>query len=150
MAWVLRSGLDWLLANAAGMQQPLLQFIEDGDGSFGPHVLPPPPAAQAKDALKALLQLRSQGLQAPLLFAPYTGWAIYNADPDKREKAAREKWYGSERSWGERDGEALQLALRGADPFADAATTNRFIHNSLSIFTALREGRVLAETEVQA
>ncbi|MBN8798655.1 MAG: exodeoxyribonuclease V subunit gamma, partial [Stenotrophomonas nitritireducens] len=150
VAWVLRSGLDWLLANAAGVPLPLLQFIDAGDGGFGPHVLPPPSAEQARSALKALLQLRWQGLQAPLPFAPYTGWAIYNADPDKREKAAREKWYGSERSWGERDGEALQLALRGADPFADAATTNRFIHNSLSIFTALREGRVLARTEMQA
>jgi len=149
VAWVLRSGLDWLLANAAGLPTPLLQFIDGGDGGFGPHALPALPAAQARDALKALLQLRSQGLRAPLPFAPYTGWAIYTADPDKREKAAREKWHGSDRSWGERDGEALQLALRGADPFADAATANSFIHNSLLVFTALREGRVLAETEVR-
>jgi exodeoxyribonuclease V gamma subunit len=150
VAWVLRSGLDWLLANAAGVPLPLLQFIDAGDGGFGPHVLPPPPAEQARSALKALLQLRWQGLQAPLPFAPYTGWAIYNADPDAREKTAREKWHGSERSWGERDGEALQLALRGADPFADPATTNRFIHNSLLVFTALREARVSAGSEDRA
>jgi exodeoxyribonuclease V gamma subunit len=150
VAWVLRSGLDWLLANAAGVPLPLLQFIDAGDGGFGPHVLPPPSAEQARSALKALLQLRWQGLQAPLPFAPYTGWAIYNADPDAREKTAREKWHGSERSWGERDGEALQLALRGADPFADPATTNRFIHNSLLVFTALREARVPAGSEDRA
>ncbi len=146
VAWVLRSGLDWLLANAAGEGRPLLQFFDDGAGNHGPHALPALPAGQAKNALKALLHLRFQGLQAPLPFAPYTGWAIYNAEADKREKAGRDKWNGSERSWGERNGEALQLALRGADPFASAATTNRFIHNSLLIFTALREGRVLPES----
>ena len=149
VGWVLRSGLEWLLANAAGQGTPLLQFFDDGQGQHGPHTLPALPEEQAKAALKALLRLRLQGLQAPLAFAPYSGWAIYNAAPDKREKAGRDKWNGSDRSWGERHGEALQLALRGADPFADATTTNNFIHNSLLIFTALREGRVL-DTEDRA
>ena len=150
VAWVLRSGLDWLLANAAGQAQPLLQFFDDGQGQHGPHALPALPAEQAQNALKALLHLRSQGLQAPLLFAPYSGWAIYNAEADKRAKAGFDKWNGSERSWGERNGEALQLALRGADPFASSTTANRFIHNSLLIFTALREGRVLPDMEDEA
>ena len=90
---------DWLLANAAGQAQPLLQFFDDGQGQHGPHALPALPAEQAQNALKALLHLRSQGLQAPLLFAPYSGWAIYNAEADKREKAGFDKWNGSERSW---------------------------------------------------
>ncbi|MGB3393184.1 MAG: exodeoxyribonuclease V subunit gamma [Stenotrophomonas sp.] len=147
VAWVLRSGLDWLLANAAGAPLPLVQFFDDGHGGHGPHTLPALPVEQALAALKALLHLRLQGLQAPLAFAPYSGWAIYNAEPEKREKAGRDKWNGSERSWGERNGEAARLALRGSDPFASAATTNSFIHNSLLIFTALREGRVLPEME---
>ncbi|MCL7714813.1 exodeoxyribonuclease V subunit gamma [Stenotrophomonas mori] len=150
VAWVLRSGLDWLLANAAGEGRALLQFVDDGHGDHGPHILPPVPAGQARDALKALMRLRSRGLQAPLPFAPYTGWAIYGAPPDKRMRAALEKWNGSERSWGEREGQALQLAFRGADPFASAATANSFIHNSLVVFTALREGRALEPGEVPA
>ena len=145
VAHVLRSGLDWLLVNAAGAQSPMLQFHDNGQGGHGPHRLPALSREEAKTALKALLQLRSKGMQAPLLFAPYTGWEIYNADPDKRESAAHARWFGSEHSWGERNGEALQLALRGADPFASPATAHRFIHNALLIFTALREGRVLPD-----
>ncbi len=142
VAYVMRGGLDWLLANAAGAGLPLLQFHDGGPAGPGPHVLPALPAEQARNALKALLQLRLDGLQAPLLFAPYTGWEIYNSDAEGREKAAHARWYGGDYSWGERDGEALRLALRGADPFASESTAHRFIHNSLLIFSALREGRV--------
>ncbi|KRG41512.1 exodeoxyribonuclease V subunit gamma [Stenotrophomonas pictorum JCM 9942] len=149
VAYVLRSGLDWLLANAAGAQLPLLQFHDDGEARYGPHGLPALPVEPAKAALKALLQLRLQGLQEPLLFAPYTGWEIYNSDAEGREKAARARWYRSDFSWGEGEGEALQLALRGTDPFASETTAHRFIHNSLLIFTALREGRVLPDFDTE-
>lgn len=142
---VLRGGLDWLLANAAGAGLPLLQFHDAGVAGPGPHVLPAVPQQQAKKALKALLQLRSEGLQAPLLFAPYTGWDVYNSAADEREKAAHARWYGGDYSWGEGRGEAVQLALRGADPFANQTTAHRFIHNSLLIFSALCEGKVLAD-----
>ena len=145
VAYVLRGGLDWLLANAAGAGLPLLQFHDGGQDGHGPHALPAPSPEAAQSALKALLQLRSDGLQAPLLFAPYTGWEIYNAAAENREKSARARWYGGDYSWGERDGEALRLALRGSDPFVAEDTTHRFIHNSLLIFSALREGRVRAE-----
>jgi len=43
-----------------------------------------------------------------------------------------------------------EATARGADPFADPATTNRFIHNSLLVFTALREARVPAGSEDRA
>ncbi len=145
---MLRDGLDWLLVSANDDDKPrlpLLQFHDDDSGNYGPHVRQPLDSETAKKALKALLRLRSDGLQAPLLFAPYTGWDIYSSDEGRREKAGRDRWNGSERSWGERDGEALQLALRGVDPFASQTTAHRFIHNSLLIFTALNEGRVLPD-----
>jgi len=149
VAYVLRGGLDWLLANAAGTPSAMLQFHDNGQAGYGPHHLPELSPEAAQTALKALLQLRSEGMQQPLLFAPYTGWDIYNAADDKRESAAQARWFGSEHSWGERNGEALQLALRGRDPFASPATAHRFIHNALLIFTALREGRVLPDFDDQ-
>ena len=147
VAYVVRAGLDWLLANAAGAMLPLLQFHDGGQAGHGPHTLPALPREQAKTALKALLQLRHDGFKTPLLFAPYTGWDIYNSDADGREKAAHARWYGGDYSWGERNGEALQLALRGLDPFASENTAHRFIHNSLLIFSALREGKVPVESD---
>jgi len=149
VAYVLRGGLDWLLRNAAGVPTALLQFHDNGQAGYGPHRLPELSPEAAQTALKALLRLRSEGMQAPLLFAPYTGWDIYNAEEDKRENAAQSRWFGSEHSWGERNGEALQLALRGSDPFASPITTHRFIHNALLIFTALREGRVLPDFDAE-
>jgi len=138
----IRSGLDWLLVNAAGHALPLLQFCDDGDGHFGPHLLPALAAEDARAALALLLYLRRDGLRAPLLFAPATGWEIWTAaKPDQREQKARTKWYGSERTWGESSGEALQLVFRGADPFASEPSTRTFIDTSLKIFSALREGK---------
>jgi len=140
----IRTGLDWLFVNAAGHHLPALQFCDNGEGDYGPHRLPALPVEQAQRALALLLQLRQQGAHAPLLFAPYTGWEIWNAKPEQREKTARAKWYGGDHVWGESSGEALQLAFRGADPFASEVGTRTFIHNSVLMFTALREGRVLA------
>jgi len=140
----IRTGLDWLLINAAGHDLPALQFCDHGDGDHGPHLLPALPARQAQAALHLLLQLRRQGVQAPLLFAPYTGWDIWNAKPEQRAQKARARWYGSDHVWGESSSEALQLAFRGADPFASEEGTQHFIENSLAIFSALREGRALS------
>lgn len=143
MSYMLRSGLDWLLANAAGAQLPLLQFHDGELAGPGPHIRPALSEEAAKKALKALLRLRAQGLQAPLSFAPYTGWDVYRSDDEDREKVARERWHGGDFKWGEGQSEAFRQALRGTDPFADADATHTFIHNSLLIFTALCEGRVL-------
>ncbi|MEZ0471346.1 exodeoxyribonuclease V subunit gamma [Luteimonas salinilitoris] len=148
----IRAGLDWLLANAAGADLPLVQFHDGGDAGAGPHALPAPSPDEAMAALRVLLQLRDDGLRAPLLFGPYTGWAIWNAEPDRRERAARDAWHGSDRSWGEANGDSYRLALRGRDPFADAADFERLVHNSLRVFAAVREGQVRddADGEVAA
>lgn len=145
----IRNGLDWLLANAAGDTLPLVQFHDSGEDGLGPHVLPPLPPEQAQQVLRRLLQLRNEGLRAPLLYAPSTGWALYTALPAKREAEGRARWYGSDRSWAESSGAGYQLALRGHDPFASADSYRQLLHNSFVVFTAVREGRVFAGFDEQ-
>lgn len=138
----IRHGLDWLLLAASGFGRPLVQFHATEQDGIGPHITPPPPPEQACAALRLLLALYQQGLQAPLLFAPSTGWEIYTAAPDKRQAAAAKRWYPSDFGWGERTGEAIALALRGRDPLADPEDFSRFVDNSLAIYTALCDGQV--------
>lgn len=138
----IRQGLDWLLANAAGDARSLVQFHEAGDDGLGPHTLPPLDTERARQVLRRLLQLRGEGLRAPLLYGPSTGWVLYTASEAKREVEGRAKWHGSDRSWGESTGAGYQLALRGHDPFASADSYRQLLHNSFVVFTAVREGRV--------
>jgi exodeoxyribonuclease V gamma subunit len=140
----IRQGLDWLLANAAGDALPLVQFHEAGDDGLGPHVLPPLDPGQARQVLRRLLQLRSEGLRAPLLYGPSTGWVLYTSAEAKRETEGWAQWHGSDRRWGESSGAGYQLALRGRDPFANADSYRQLLHNSFVVFTAVREGRVFA------
>jgi exodeoxyribonuclease V gamma subunit len=153
----IRDGLDWLLASAAGLALPLVQFHEGGrkpasGHPFGPHVRPPLAPDQARTALRHLLWLREQGLREPLPFAPYSGWEFFAAAPDMEAglKEAAKKWCGSERSWSEGSGDALRLALRGCDPFTDDATRLRFADLSMSIYLAVTQGEVYAGTDPDA
>ena len=153
----IRDGLDWLLASASGLALPLVQFHEGGrkpvsGHPFGPHVRPPLPPDQARTVLRHLLWLREQGLREPLPFAPYSGWEFFAAAPDMEAglKEAAKKWYGSERSWSEGNGDALRLALRGCDPFTDDATRLRFADLSMSIYLAVTQGEVYAGTDPDA
>src|SRR5690606_40738738 len=138
----LRDGLDWLLANASGHPHALVQFHDVGDGPERCDRPALDPAA-ARDALRALLHLRRQGLREPLPWGPYTGWSYYSADrPDAALKKARERWEGGYDRWGERDGEAFRLTLRGRNLFDDAEVFQRFEEVNTRIFRALVEGRV--------
>jgi exodeoxyribonuclease V gamma subunit len=148
----IRDGLDWLLASAAGVGMPLVQFHDAGDAGVGPHARAPLEAGQARQVLRRLLALRRDGLREPLPFAPYSGWELFRAAPDleKGLKAAAAKWYGSERSWAEGEGEALRLALRGRDPFADPAMRLRFVDLAMAIYLAVTEGVLHAGTDADA
>lgn len=138
---VIRQGLDWLLANAAGDALPLVQFHDGGDAGPGPHALPALTVPAARAALRALLQLRQRGLREPLRFAPYTGWVLFNAPVEKQRSEGWKQWHGSDRTWGEANSDAWQLLLRGADPFADDASYADLLRNSQVVFSAVREGR---------
>ena len=145
---VIRSGFDRLLANAAGAALPLVRF-HAADSGVGPHVAPALDADIARDALRALLRLRRDGLRAPLLYGPRTGWALWNApeDEDKRRTAAYTAWHGNDHAWGEATGEAMRLALRGRDPFADDGAYAELVDTSARVFAALCMGMADADAD---
>src|SRR5690606_24495280 len=136
---MIRSGLDRLLANAAGAALPLVQFHE-ADG-LGPHAARALSAEAARDALRTLLQLRRAGLRAPLLYGPRTGWAIWNASNDDRmRRAAFDAWHGNDHAWGEATSDSMRLALRGRDPFANASDYETLVDTCQRVFAAVCAG----------
>ena len=99
------------------------------------------PGLSAIDALHALVALRRDGLRRPLPFAPYSAWELFTAtDAARGVNEAASKWRGREGGWAERDSEALRLALRGRDPFADAAALEEFAGLAFVIFGAVTRG----------
>lgn len=142
-------GLDWLVSSALGDARPLAQLAH---WDQGPAVRerPPLPAARAREALRALLALRAAGLREPLPVQARSAWLWYSAPCDDEAaeaaawKAAREQWHGSERKWGEVNSAAVQLALRGRDPFRDEADGARFRELATRLFDAVVHGRVAA------
>ncbi len=140
---VIRHGLDWLLASAAGLRQPLVEFHDGGEAGFGPHPRGPIASTQAREALKHLLALRDRGLREPLPFAPYAGWALHQAEDGRKGlQEAQKKWHGSERSFAEGSADAPRLALRGRDPFADDDGQRAFADLSFAVFAAVTAGQV--------
>ncbi|HLT44533.1 MAG TPA: exodeoxyribonuclease V subunit gamma [Luteimonas sp.] len=140
-ASVIRHGLDWLLASAAGKALPMVEFHDDGNGDLGPHVRDALDPAQAKEALRMLLKLRRQGLREPLVFAPRSAWKFHDAANGERGiQAARSQWLGGPRHWGEGTQPAWQLALRARDPFSDAEALRQFLWNAGVVFTVVEQG----------
>ncbi|MGJ4731010.1 exodeoxyribonuclease V subunit gamma, partial [Luteimonas sp. SDU101] len=147
----IRNGLDWLLASAAGLDKPLVEFHEDRDLGAGPHLRPPLDPAQARAVLRRLVALREAGLRSPLPFAPYSGWELFRAgDLRKGLEAAAKKWHGSDFGWAESSGEALRLALRGCDPFRDEALQVAFIDLAMGIYLAVVKGEIYTGTDPAA
>jgi exodeoxyribonuclease V gamma subunit len=139
---VIRDGLDWLLANAAGHGCDFVRIHDLGKGAVR-ETLPAPGIDVARDALRSLLRLRTEGLAEPLPWAPYSGWEwfAHRDSPLRARKAARERWHGSNGGWAEGRSEALRLAMRGRDLFVDPQLWHRFEQASSTIFIALTEGR---------
>ena len=140
----IRNGLDWLLASAAGVELPFVEFHEDVDTGIGPHRRPPLSRESAIDALHALVALRREGLRRPLPFAPYSAWELFVApDAERGLRNAASRWRGGDKQWAEGDSAALQLAFRGRDPFADAAAREEFIELAFVVFGAVTAGEAL-------
>ena len=140
----IRNGLDWLLASAAGVELPFVEFHEDVDTGIGPHRRPPLSRESAIDALHALVALRREGLRRPLPFAPYSAWELFTAaDAERGLRNAASRWRGGDKQWAEGDSAALQLAFRGRDPFADAAAREEFIELAFVVFGAVTAGEAL-------
>ena len=142
---VIRNGLDWLFASAAGEALRFFEFYEDKERGIGPHERTLLEPAQARDALRVLLDLRSKGLRQPLLFAPRSGWTYYGAKTaDSGLKAARNQWMGGEKVWAEGGQPAYALALRARDPFANRAALTEFVRITTAVFAALDSGISIA------
>ena len=140
----IRNGLAWLLASAAGVELPFVEFHEDVDTGIGPHRRPPLSRESAIDALHALVALRREGLRRPLPFAPYSAWELFVApDAERGLRNAASRWRGGDKQWAEGDSAALQLAFRGRDPFADAAAREEFIELAFVVFGAVTAGEAL-------
>lgn len=149
---VIRNGLDWLFASAAGMSQPLSEF-HAGDDGVGPFERPALSPEQAQAVLAHLLALRARGLREPLPFAPSSGWALFQADdPEAGLKAAAGKWRGGGdgRGHAEGDDDALRLALRGHDPFRDEAAQRAFVAAAYTIFHAVENGTIVTDADAAA
>ena len=137
----IRNGLDWLLARAAGVGMPFVEFHETKDAGIGPHERVELDPTQAKDALRVLLALRSTGLSHPLVFAPRSGWKFYSAKTIKAGvRDAGNQWHGGEKQWAEAGTPAYELALRGIDPFADRGILRRFVGTTNAIYAAVCSG----------
>ncbi|WP_374012660.1 exodeoxyribonuclease V subunit gamma [Pseudoxanthomonas koreensis] len=140
---VIRNGLDWLLARAANIDLPFVEFFDAGREGPGPHTRADIPPEQARDALRELLALRAMGLREPLYYAPYSAWAYCSAaNPERGVQAAIKQWHGSGGGFAESQGDALRQVLRGCDPFADDATLLRFADAAMLVFLAVRDGTV--------
>lgn len=146
----LRWHLDALVLSALDEPRRLLAFADFGRDGHGPLALPRHAPEAARGALRWLLSLMAQGGREPLPFRPASGheWARAwdeAAHDDEREARAIER---ARATWRNQDGEGegadpwTALALRGAEPFVDAAATARFGALARAIFTALREARV--------
>ena len=102
-----------------------------------------PPEA-ARDALRALLALRREGLRRPLPFAPYAGWTLFERrdDPTRAIDAAMKRWRGrDDGGWAEGADDAQRLALRGRDPFADGEALRDFARIAGIVFGAVQDGQ---------
>ena len=146
-------GLDWLVLSALGDARPLAQLASWGDDGPDVRTRAPIPVPQARAALRELLVIRREGLREPLPLQARSAWRWYDtprqdeAGRDAAWKAANEQWSGDDRRWGEVQSPALQLALRGRDPFLDDVDGARFRALATRLFDALVHGRVAGAAE---
>lgn len=140
-------GLDWLVMSALGRASTLFQFYETGGGP-GPVPRASVQADAARDALHALLRLRTQGLREPLPFGPRAGWLLYDGEsrlaagekPRANSKTpwerAHDQWQ-AERGFSEGGTGSARLALRGRDPFHDPELEEEFRAIARIVFDAV-------------
>ncbi|GAA5067526.1 exodeoxyribonuclease V subunit gamma [Lysobacter panacisoli] len=139
-------GLDWLVLSALGDARPLAQLAQWEEGA-AVRLREAASPERARAALRALLALRREGLREPLPVQARSAWLWYSAPrgDDAAEhaawKAARQQWFGDDRRWGEVNNAAVQLALRGRDPFLDDADGARFRDLATRLFDAVVHAR---------
>jgi exodeoxyribonuclease V gamma subunit len=148
---VLRAWLDALLCAAAGVGKPVVLVGLDGNDAHA-FALPKLAQAEAREQLRALVELHREGRRAPLPFFVRTSWshALACAKAERKagdapasfdigvfEKAAREA--ASENGFGgvnEFESDAVCVAWRGRDlPGAVEGELARALHHTaLAVF----------------
>jgi exonuclease V gamma subunit len=133
---VLALGLDALAWSALGETAPVDRIVRDAPRA----TIEPLDAPVAKRKLRELIDFAARAREGLLPFAPKTGLEFARAgDADRIEAAARGQWRGDERQGfpGEGDDPWMRVALRGAEPFIDAAATAHLLANAQAIFAGL-------------
>ena len=145
--WV-RWHLDALVLAALGEPRDVAVFAPFGQGDFGPRALARHDARAARAALRWLVDRLHDGLAAPLPFRPATAWAWLEArersggteaEAEENASDAAEKIWTGHDGYGEGSDAWTAIALRGADPFADASARARFAELATGIVGALRD-----------
>jgi exodeoxyribonuclease V gamma subunit len=134
-------GIDALLWSAWAETRPVHRLITGQGG--GAEILAPLPREDATSALRTLLAVYQQALEAPLPFMPKTGFVYAQAmarhGDDDRAWAAAEKEWRHRDGIGDGDDPEVKLALRGCDPFddPDGESAQRFRELSRTIFATM-------------
>jgi exodeoxyribonuclease V gamma subunit len=143
-----RRWFDWwlgaLVARALHDGTRCIAFGRGTDDLRLPLVPVMPAAEQARQMLDGLLDLREQGLAAPLPMPPRSAWTfafhVANEKPEDQafEKAA-DTWGGIHAFAGESTDPWIATALRGASPFDDVpdAPDRRFMELAQEVYGPL-------------
>lgn len=148
--WV-RWHLDALVLDALGDTRPLAAFASFSPHDWGPRRLQKHSAGAASAALRWLVELMRIGESVPLPMGPRSAWAwLEGLDGNNPAQHSERALDAAEDVWTGRDGNGegsdawTALALRGADPFADAAARARFGMLAQAVTGALRDAQVPA------
>jgi exodeoxyribonuclease V gamma subunit len=141
---VLGLGIDALVWSALGQAGPIQRLVFEQPLQR----LAPVAAADARERLRALLEIFSTLREAPLPFMPKAGLAYFQAAPGKEWSAAREQWI-PQRGFGEGHDAWVRLALRGRDPFLDGdqQSARQFESLSTRIFRLLPGADLSVQSE---
>jgi exodeoxyribonuclease V gamma subunit len=128
---VLGLGVDLLVWAALGEQRPVLRATRGA----APRRIDPPDASTARARLAALLALAARSRDEALPLMPKAALAFACAEHADAERVAAANWLGEH---GEAHDPWVQLALRGAMPFAgDRAATSVFAALAVELFEGL-------------
>jgi exodeoxyribonuclease V gamma subunit len=141
---IIRWNLDALVLAALDDRRGVLTFAEFDVGDVGPHPVTARAPEAARGALRRLVDLMREGIEAPLAYRPAAAWMWYatwlkTQSVEAADEAAAKEWTNRE-GFGEGSDAATVLALRGAMPFDDEQATIRFRALTRTLFDALLGG----------
>jgi exodeoxyribonuclease V gamma subunit len=129
---LLALGIDALVWAALGHEEQIDRVVCGEERVL----ITPPSRQEAEDKLLELLRLAQRARSEALPFMPKAGvHFVQMADPDKARGAAMASWQMA--NGGEGNDRWVATALRGAQPFAQEAATQRFSELAREVFRDL-------------